>query len=349
MGYALVPLVRSGVIGRRPFGWDVAPNTYILLPGVLGGEDGALVWFETDVADDRVTKIADGAEERLSVTARQVMGGRLTDRTIPAAGSFQSLVVDMLRDRRSQRWHNLLPSHKNARYEIWLGPGGPGKNLFWSEAATRTKHSVTYTDNFNRSDGNLDGSTFSGGTATWSETGGTAYAITSNTATATNIPDNVEQVARASAEVDSDDMFAQFTGVTFTSNHSYLNMAPIARMHASLRNGYMALVENSTGTHTRILFTQGGEAVLGSSAGNSSTSTVRVECDGSSISYLVGGSTIIGPVTDSSETSGVGYRKAGMSAYSAGGATSDIAVDDFSYGDLVAGATVKTLAAMGVG
>jgi hypothetical protein len=334
MGYALVPLVRSG-IGRRPVGWDVSPCNYILLPG-LGGQDQALVWFEDEVADARVVKIADGGGERLAAVARARLTEALRDRDLTPQQTVIDAVVGMLRDPKSQRWHHLLPSHHRARYEIWLGPGGPGKNLFWAEATVRTKHSVTYTDNFNRADGDLDGDTFSGGTATWSRTGGAEFAVASNVAVATNIPDNVEQVARASAEVDSDDMFAEFTGITFNSAHNYLNMAPIARMHASLRNGYMALVESLTGSPSRILFTQGGEAILGSSAGDSSTSTLRVECDGSSIAYLVNGSIIIGPVTDTSETSGAGYRKAGMSAYASGGNTSDVAMDDFSYGDLVA-------------
>lgn len=337
MPYCLVPLVQTnqgGLPSRRPLGWDESALNFILLG------DRALVYLEDDVASVRSMKLAEDKAEVLGGAARGLLAQRISDRAIGAA-PLAAMVVDLLRVPGANPWRALRPSHRRGRYEIWLGPGGRGNNLLWAEAVPRTPHSVTYIDSFDRSDGDIDGSTFSGGTAQWDENSGTAWQIVSNQAHCLNIPDGTLPSAIATVDVDSDDMFAQATGALWVHNHDYTYMDVSARMNTTYTNGYVAMVAQQAGTFYRELRIHNSTLLDGDSGVNSTGAVIRLECDGSSISYLVDDVVVLGPVTDASQSSGAGNRRAGMRSYSAGGNTSDVGWDDFSYGDLTVAGPVE--------
>ena len=71
---------------------------------------------------------------------------------------------------------------------------------------------VLYQDNFNRTNGNLNGSTSSDGKFTWSETQGTALAIETNSV---YVSGNVSFCAAEASKAPPVDCYAQFTIADF--------------------------------------------------------------------------------------------------------------------------------------
>jgi hypothetical protein len=148
-----------------------------------------------------------------------------------------------LKNPKAQLWGALQPSIKSFRNEIWLGPGGPGNHLTWYEPVAPFSHSVTRSDNFDRSAANLAG--FSDGSGvTWVEAIGTAWTGANNRAECNNIPTDTGPKAVASTDCDSADMFAEFTSVVFTRNSTtYLALSPEARQNNTGTSGYAMVAD----------------------------------------------------------------------------------------------------------
>ncbi len=192
----------------------------------------------------------------------------------------------------------------------------------------------TYQDTFTRTAAALAGSTSSDGLFTWTvpdgvdpNTNGTAINQTANQFT-----------GMTSADCDTDNIYAEidfsFVGggtpvfwIDVSSNGTY----PGAGSHgyeAACFGGNAKLFAVNSGAFTQI----------GTVAHTIANGTYRLERNGSAITLKKDGATVLS-VTDSSEPTGAGNRRAAMGG-DAAGAPSGQAWAEFRYGDIVSSVTV---------
>lgn len=326
--YYLSPLVPSRPRERVAAGAESARAGAVYL------RDHALLYAPDGPGDRRMIKVADDPDEAMAVSSRHALSSVLGD----GARSVTDQIVAALRPR-------LRPSIRRvntqwiARREIWLG------GLLWSEVAPFVPHSKTYTDSFDAAIADtLNGKALDGGAGTWANIrDSTSRSWQGGTGTATQV-----LVAFASIgivvtpECDTDDQYAEVEIVTIPSL--------ICELHVSARNtggdtgdtflehGYGARVHrhptDSLSDFTDLQRHSDGTRLGSPVSGAQTSGTLRVECNGSSISMLQAGVVTVGPITDTTESTGAGFRSVAFWSY--GGNTGDqtMAVDNFKGGDL---------------
>lgn len=322
MPYYLAPLVKAAR-GFEPQGADSqAERNWILL------HDKAILWTRDPVPG--ITKLAEDAEEIISAATILGLSNLRGDGKIPEIKSIADSIADLLTDP-PPRWKGLRPSKKNSRFEVWLGPNG----LLWSRPVESRKNSQTFNDTFNRANANLGGSTSSDGLFTWLEVDGTAWTIVSNTA---RCDGNVNfNTARANADLDTDDHYSQALISTFTRDTGTFLTPGVLVRWTGATSGYGFEVGIYGGNNSvRRTYQYNDDANIASDTTTTTSGTIRIEADGSSVTGKVNGVTALGPSTDTTHT---GQLRTGISNYSTG--TGNVmAFDDFQAGDLVAGVAI---------
>lgn len=339
--YYLVPPV---LVGKRsikyPRGWDSqATRNWLWL-----GPDKALLWTKDPIADRLADAVAEDKDELAAIASRSKLAALVGDREISAVGFKDAIANLLLNAPADKRWNAIRPSKARARYEIFLGPGNPSERLFWTAPSIPTKNTKTYVDSFDRANSGTVG-TSSDGLFSWTEASGTVSAITSNTLTMTNIPDDTVPIVTTSADTDTDDSYAFFTLAAFArASGTYLNAACTTRGNAAGSNGYVIIpFTDETNTPGMMLYATSADSAIDTDTGTPTIGHVyRIEADGSSIIGYDNGTPILS-ATNAGEASGAGNRRGGLSAYSGGNSTNDVAFNDFGYGDIVAGISIPVV------
>jgi hypothetical protein len=205
---------------------------------------------------------------------------------------------------------------------------------FAYEFVAPTHSSKTFADTFNRTAANLNGSTSSDALFTWLEVDGTAWTGTANRIELAGIVNF--NTARANADLDTDDHYAQVALVAYTRLAGAVFAGVYCRWTAST-DGYGFEVGNTFNTNLRRTYRYDTDANIASDATATTSGTIRLEVDGSSITGKLDGATILGPSTNTQFT---GQLRTGLSGYSATNAGNLVALDDFGAGDLTTGTTI---------
>lgn len=202
---------------------------------------------------------------------------------------------------------------------------------------------TTFEDTFDRANGNLDGSTSSDTNFTWAENQGTEWEIVSNTATCVDIADGTFNVAATSLDAPSDNYFVQATITSFsraTNTALFFTLMARGSTYDSTpgegQEGYGAVVGfNASNAIANDIqdFSDFSSLDNDTTVDVSGGGTLRLEVNGTSIRALWNSVEFMS-VTDATYTGGVGSRRAGIAVYSEAGSANDIAIDNFSYGDL---------------
>lgn len=341
MPYYLSPIEKTdiqystGKFIRRPRLSDIVGANWVCL------NDHALLWLPMSVGDPLLTEIVANKTDKpaaAKITALEIFLG---DRTISINWTLIDILKDVLLNPKAQKWAALQPSFARQRQEIWLGP--PEDKVFWSQAQAVTKKSKQYSDNFNRSAANLDGSAFSDGSGVqWSEVIGAVWTGANNRAEANDLPTWTDEIAIANTDLDTDSMLAQANLVVWTrAADSYLNTAIYAKTNISASSGYIFfLAVDQSNVASRNLYAMYSDVMLASDAVLTTSGIICVVVDGSSISAKVDGTTVLGPVTHSGEPGGAGNRRCGIGGFGGVVSTNDIAFDDFMCQDMSFGQTV---------
>src|SRR5690606_32846352 len=213
--------------------------------------------------------------------------------------------------------------------EILLGPRED--RLFWAAPAQLGRNTVVYEDDFS-GNGNLNGRTFSGGTAQWSEILGSIWATSGGLLTATNIPVDTQHQAVTTADSDTDDIFAEIALTTWTINggNRFMEFIVSCASNSSGTAGYVFGTAESIEGHERYLFATDSDALLDDDSTLTQAATRRVERDGSTITAYVNGTPVLSG-THSGEPTGNGNRRASIYCSSGWVSTNDLAATDFSY------------------
>ena len=342
MPYYLAPSAplrgMTGTPDRWPVGadWGVDGNWIWLEKG----PDGlALLWLATPDPDPALKKLADDADEVLTGPVRTSLSDLIGDRVVLPGARLRQVVTNMLRvPPISGRWKGLRPSRQRQRYEIWFGPGGRGKNLWFEEPTIVGPASKSIEDNFNRANGNLDASTSSDGQFVWDEQNGTEWEILSNQAQGVNIPDGDFSRALADFSLDTDDEFVEADYSIFTINAGTLLLYLFLRLDtlgAGPTSGYhMQVGESPPGTPGHAIKDWPTFEILATdaSAGHT-TGVLRFTMDGTTLEGFTDGVSFIGPVTDG--TPYTGSRKTGIGMFASSSSTNDVGIGGFRSGDLV--------------
>ena len=355
MPYALVPLIDvrpshviKGGFERSPVGHEIPGSNWILLG--KGDARRALIWTPEPIADARVIQLSDGKFDSLSSRVRTELSDFLGDRLFQSSDTFHDAVLSMLLNPPSERWGAIQPSRRRQRKEILLGPDA-GK-LFWSEPVVVPRSSVTYTDAFTGTNGDLTGHAFTGGTAAWLQRQGGEWEILSNAAACVNIADGTFSVEGTDTDVDSADDYAQAVLTLYTrAAGSGLFVGLVVRGDAFGGGGagYGAEVGIGSGNaiSNRIYDFADDSNYDTDTSDNPGTGLPKLkylEIDGTTLRFESAGVEIMSAtVTDHS--GGAGNRKAAITSYGNGSSTTDVTVDDFETGDLVVGGTTVSVPA----
>lgn len=326
---------------RRPIGWDRVTGYSLIRPN--GSDAPVICWMDRDVLDPGVVLIGQDKDEALSSSASKALADFINDgRTWPA--TLGAAIADTM--IRSADGSAKLATTKDGMQEVLLGP-----NLLSSkQVSAPRKASVQFTDNFNRTAGNLNGSTFSGGGNTWVENANTTLVTNGTQATVPAGP-GASAVAAATTTVDLDtaDMIVQADVVSQTQVSGYTNAGVLARGSgvdsAGANHGYACGIENSGGNLNMFFFDYSDQVAFSSLAVGVATGTIKFVLNGSSLQgYLNGVLKISG--TDSTSST----KRGGITGYVDG--TSDSLVwDNFVIQDLGfgAGRTTKNTRAAPLG
>lgn len=330
MPYYIAQLEPSPPRGLSPVGWDSQPNRNWIL---LGNE--ALMWLETDIINVKLDKLGDDKDELLGAVSALKLTTFLGDRIVPVGTKFVDAIVDFLRNPPAGKWGALQPSLLRQQFEIWLGPGKDGENLFFSEAAVVLPASKTIQDTFNRADANLAGSTSSDGLFTWGEPIGTEWEVNTNAGQCINIADGTFNVALADFALDTDDHFASGDLTIFARDGaSQLFFGMLVRLTTGLAGtpGYGLEVGNSGAAEANRLYNYATDANIATNTAVHSAGVIRLEVDGSSLTGKDDGVTFLGPSTDVAHA---GQVKTGISSFSSGNSINDVGINVFDASDLV--------------
>lgn len=185
----------------------------------------------------------------------------------------------------------------------------------------RLKHATTITESFDTADSDTLGPDLS-----WSELAGD-FDIVGNRARSGAASGT--HLAQATSDLSSSDHYAQFAVYPVASS---LDCAPAARCQSG-PTAYIAIVRDVDLSNDARLFKllTGTFTQLGTTVSHSSSDGDVVQCkaDGSSITHIVNGSTVIGPVSDTGISSGL---RCGIWAFEAGRGD----IDNFEAADLAA-------------
>lgn len=200
----------------------------------------------------------------------------------------------------------------------------------------------TFVDDFVRADAALNGSTLSGGGATWVAS---TWAIASNRAQTSNLGAFGSGVAMVSAEADTDDVFTRVTLSSFTSQASDLLALNIIVGAASDRStGYVATLSRETdGSGAQVIKRLSDDVVLASATVAAYTSgEFELRRIAGQLVLLKDGVIILGPVGPGvPEPTGAGNRYSGFSAFCLNGSTPNLVeASAFAAGDRVIPAAI---------
>jgi hypothetical protein len=355
MAYYLVPMVdtarfptapvgslAASLTRRVPYGWGLVSENHVIVG------DHAILHSEDPLSGPGVVEIGTDKTERVAVATRRDLERFANDgRTYRATQTFDELVRDVLErpsDRRAQRWGALRAGKptKRIRYHhkaIWLGPGGRGNNLFYVEQVAPWHDTSTSQDNFNRSNRTLNGDTMSAGGKSWEDTSAsTPFAIVSNQLSVL-FPLGEGPGLLASADYDSDDLYAEVDLISHSDTNQFQGFGVIVcAADDAMTNGYMFYGTVDGGGD---IFLEGLNA--GGLASNTSFGSIlgvhRIERSGSSVEAFINGVSVLGPVTNTGESSGSGFRRVGIHGYRFVGGSATFIADNFDGGDLATGVT----------
>lgn len=332
MPYYLTSLVAANR-GRSPAGWDSQGGAnWILLDS-----DEALLWLPSAIVDARLARLGDDADETLAAATRTRLNQLTADRTYRGSDTLGDTIVGLLRNAPTGRWGVLRPSKVRQRYEVWLGPGGPGRNLLYSEFAVAGPSSKVFNDTFDRANGNLTGTTSSDGKFAWLDVdvGGNSWDILTNQASATT--SDGFRTCRANADLDTDDHYSQGAITCTYGNNAAIGF--LVRFVSTASAGYGGEIGNIGGNFRRTYRYDTDANVASDTNAPATTGTLRIECDGSSITAKLNGTTFLGPTTN---TAFAGQLRTGISAYS-NETGNTLIIDNFEAGDLAVDLPKKPL------
>lgn len=189
---------------------------------------------------------------------------------------------------------------------------------------------ATYTDTFTGADGNLAGD------LTWTEFTLTNWTRTSNKAYAEGSTPASNAEARAEHDTATDDHSVQ-ADITYTYGSGALTRCTvIARKDSTTTRTYYGFgTQRDVGVDTYRLLARsaGSPTTLGdSSAATSSSATIKIVADGTSISGYVNGALSVGPITDAT----ISAKMRGGLAYASGAAGDNCSADNFEVKDYTA-------------
>jgi hypothetical protein len=279
----------------------------------------AILWVPSPVTEQTLLrKFADDAGETMAVASRTLLSN-FSDKVLPSR-TVRQTIVDLLRFPEAGRSKPLSrPSKQRRRYEIWLGPGGRGKNLLWSAPAQIGPSTKTFVDNFNRTAGNLDGSTSSDANFTWDEIDGTGW-VTNGTQAALGTGITEFATAQAAANLDTSDNYSQVVLSDWTLVLNTLSAGVVCRFSASSGYSFETITQIAVGA-TRILKYYVDDTPLDSDTTVTQAGTLYVEADGSSISASA----------DTEYPTGLRCGIVGFSAH----ASNSFRFDNYECGDIV--------------
>lgn len=323
--------------GFRPAGSDVEGANWVYLDG-----GKSVVWLPSSSIGRSLSLVAEDKQEVLSRSSRTAFDAVTQDREAKPV-SFADALADMFMVPPVGRWNTLRPSKSRKQFEIYLGPGAPGKNILWSTPATVSHASVSWVDTFNRADSNLNGSTSSDSNFAWVEVQGTEWEVLSNQAQCVDIADGTFNVACLDRDMDTDDNYAQYEIATYSRlTNTYLTHGIALRGTAfgAGDDGYGAEWGYSD---VNVLFNRiynyetDANLATGITA-DPSSGKFRFECDGSTLQARWN-DVITMSLTNTAFT---GLKRSGITCFSTGVVTpNDLAIDNFITGDLLGTATKR--------
>jgi hypothetical protein len=260
------------------------------------------------------------------MTGVEVLGDRLDDdltaerRTKLETLSKKALAGRTVTDTIANLLRDKLRAGRNGKLEIWLGGKVPiyqrtawvdfedhglvadlanaaARSILWAMLTPNTVWAASHgPDTFTGADGNLAGS------LTWTEFTLTTWTRTSNRADASGSTAGSAAEARADHDTATDD-FEVSADMTYTwGSAGNMRCAVMGRKDSTATRSYYqfgAQRDSGVNVYRLISRSAGSPSTLGDSAGaTSGTFSPKLRMDGTSISGFVGGSLVVGPVTD---------------------------------------------------
>jgi hypothetical protein len=296
----------EGVEGPKP----LIPTTQGRMEMHLGGRSH----FERFRWGDQYTgKVQDVIRRDFAATMADAQTGKLRDT------SHHLRILDATCDKFGiEDWKEFVPA--NLQKDV------PG----------RLKHETTQSDDFNRTDSTGLG-------ANWSNVVSAGMDVVSNQARGTNAAGGGIRV-RLQLDVSSADHYAQSDALGFGAPGA--NNGPLARYATAADTNYAWLLRSVTPFRRLLKIVTGTATVLASDTTAQTTSTLRIECNGSSLKVYVAGVEITGlATTDSSITTGTRGGMQGQQDTTVGNRTLH---DNFEISDLAVGGILYTQLERGV-
>lgn len=341
MAYSLVPIIdvgpserRPGLQQRMPLGLDEGGHSVHL------GADRALLWTPADVADARVTKLADSPDEIPALATRAAIATLRGDGRA-LGGRVGDVLADLLLAPPGGQWNPLVATREGV-LEVRLGPGPD--NAIWSRrVAPRGRASQDIQDTFNRADSALSGSTSSDSQFTWSLPQGTSAQcnIVSNQLKFTRSGANNFFVCLASLAMDTADHYAQvdFISSVGTGNTAVEVGVRITNGTGASDSGYAFAITPLT---SRRIYNFVTDATIASDLGLSSAGLMYLELNGSTYTAKLAGATIFTGTDTAFDGSG-SQRKVVIDASVTASDLDNIVADSFRAADLAGGLTTAQL------
>lgn len=292
-----------------------------------------------DLPADTTGIIQIGASRGSALGARKAIIEAIIGRSL-AANTVEGLVIEVLSSR--------LRAGRDGKLKIYLGQKAPlYQQTAWvpfrdnglvadlGNAAMgliepTLAWAATYHDTFTGSDGNLAGD------LTWTEFLSTNWTRASNTALASGSTSGTAAEARADHDTDTDDQEVQATmAYTYVSAGNFRCAVLGRKDSTNTRTFYQFGFQRDSGVDVyRLLERNAGTAttLADSSGATSSSATIKLVIDGTSLSGYVGGVLTAGPVTDATIS---GNTRGGI-AYVGGDASDNCTADNFRVADAIA-------------
>lgn len=336
--YLADPVKPYRFAGNRPTGWDSAPRRDRNWWCVRPADHRFILWTRDALALPGLTLFANDEEEVLGEVGRKNLEGLFGDREFPPGCTLAEALGDIY--MRPPAGRKAPVSDMDQKFRLMLGPGAREpvpRPIFQRDDPVKRSHSVAFSDNFN-SGTNINGRTFSGGTATWTEGLGTLWAVSGGRATLTDMATGfVEYYAYTSHDTDSSDFYVGCDLATFArASGTYLQFTLYGPVNGASRNRLVRVscAQDNSSSQTFINEMEGGTDIDMDTDTLVTTGTWLLEISGSTVTFKFNGSTYL-TGTLSIGPAGTGERRAGIYGIADGGSTNDIAIDNFIYGDLV--------------
>lgn len=337
MPYYLAPEIGSGtrLDPFRPVGIEQDGWSAIRLKDADGGAR-RLLYLPVHNTDNRLRQIADGKNDTLTGGVRNRLISDLKLTSLAATRFDQAMAEIMLNPPTGALWR-IRPSRRTGEYSIFLGP--KSDRLLWRQAAIGG--GVSIADTFNRTNGDLDGSTSSDGLFTWDEFQGSGLSISSNQVLVAD--DNNDNYARAQLDMGTDDHYAQIELAAFTMTEGVgngIDGGVIVRKgspatftcYAGYGSKHSVSGVGDVNEYRVTEITAGSFAVLASDTQDPAVSdVVKLEVDGSDLRLYVNTIEII----TTSDGSITGNLRTGLASWSST-ASNVLILDNFAAADVTA-------------